>query len=83
MPAPLAVDLLVGRNIRTCRQRLRMSQAELGRRIGVTARQIERYENGARVGAGRLTELAQALDVPMSRLFDHGARRGGIPGSAG
>jgi DNA-binding transcriptional regulator YiaG len=49
---PLPTDLLVGRNIRTCRLHKGWSQGELGRKIGVTFQQIQKYEKGKnRVGA--------------------------------
>jgi len=47
-----------------------MSQGALGRRLGVSFQQIQKYENGTnRVGAGRLAEIAMALDVPMETLL--------------
>jgi transcriptional regulator with XRE-family HTH domain len=65
------VDVLVGQNIRICRLQRRLSQTELGERIGLTFQQIQKYEKGAnRVGAGRLTQIADALGVSLSSLFD-------------
>jgi transcriptional regulator with XRE-family HTH domain len=47
-----------------------MSQAELGKALGVTFQQIQKYENGKnRVGASRLHLVATALDVPISEFF--------------
>jgi len=47
-----------------------ISQTELGKRIGVTFQQVQKYEKGAnRVGAGRLTRIAGVLDVPVSSFF--------------
>jgi len=64
-------DALVGQNIRICRLQKKLSQGELGRRIGVTFQQVQKYENGAnRIGAGRLTQIAAALGVSLSELFD-------------
>jgi len=54
-----------------------MSQTELGKRIGVTFQQVQKYEKGAnRVGAGRLTRIATVLEVAVSTFF--GAS--GVPG---
>ena len=65
-----AADMLVGRNIRILRQDRRMSQTELGRGIDVTFQQVQKYENGTnRVGAGRLAQIAMALEVPMEALL--------------
>ncbi len=69
--SPLPVDVLVGQNIRICRLQKGLSQGELGRRIGVTFQQVQKYEKGAnRVGASRLTLIADVLGVPISTLFD-------------
>jgi transcriptional regulator with XRE-family HTH domain len=68
---PRAVDVLVGHNIRICRLQRRLSQTELGHRTGVTFQQIQKYENGKnRVGASRLSQIADVLRVPLSTLFD-------------
>src|ERR1043166_9354483 len=68
---PLPVDALVGRNIRICRLQRGLTQTELGHHLDVTFQQIQKYENGAtRVGASRLTQIADALSVPLATLFD-------------
>ncbi len=75
---PLAVDVLVGRNIRICRLQRGLSQTELGRQIGVTFQQVQKYENGGnRVGAGRLADIARVLAVPLVTLFEGSATAGG------
>jgi transcriptional regulator with XRE-family HTH domain len=69
--SPLPIDVLVGQNIRICRLQKELSQGELGRRIGVTFQQVQKYEKGAnRVGASRLTQIADVLGVPIPTLFD-------------
>jgi transcriptional regulator with XRE-family HTH domain len=69
--SPLPVDVLVGQNVRICRLQKGLSQGELGRRIGVTFQQVQKYEKGAnRVGASRLTQIAEVLGVPIPALFD-------------
>src|SRR6266481_7102226 len=68
---PMPVDVLVGQNIRICRLQKGLSQGELGQQIGVTFQQIQKYEKGAnRVGASRLTQIADTLGVPIPTLFD-------------
>src|SRR3984957_2238369 len=68
---PNPVDILVGSRIRLLRKRRKMSQAELGKALGVTFQQIQKYENGKnRIGASRLHLAATALDVPIAELFD-------------
>jgi transcriptional regulator with XRE-family HTH domain len=69
--SPMPIDVLVGQNIRICRLQKGLSQGELGQRIGVTFQQVQKYENGAnRVGASRMTQIADALGVPIPTLFD-------------
>jgi transcriptional regulator with XRE-family HTH domain len=56
------VDSLVGARIRLLRKRRKMSQQELGKALGVTFQQVQKYENGKnRVGASRLHLVAIAL----------------------
>src|SRR5262249_2781563 len=68
---PRRVDVMVGRNIRVRRLQRGLTQGELGGHLGVTAQQIQKYESGAnRVGASRLDQIAGALAIPLSSLFD-------------
>jgi transcriptional regulator with XRE-family HTH domain len=42
---------------------------------------VQKYENGAnRIGAGRLTQIAGVLGVPLSALFDGAAAAAGNSG---
>jgi transcriptional regulator with XRE-family HTH domain len=71
------VDSLVGARIRLLRKQRKMSESELGKAVGVTFQQIQKYENGkSRVGAGRLHLVATALNVPITELFDGSAETG-------
>src|SRR5215468_3294646 len=68
---PNPVDVEVGRRIRLQRMSAGMSQTELGEKVGVTFQQIQKYEKGKnRVGAGRLTQIAAVLHVPIGVFFD-------------
>jgi transcriptional regulator with XRE-family HTH domain len=72
------VDKHVGERVRLRRIMLKMSQTELGGKIGVTFQQLQKYEKGAnRIGASRLYQLAQILNVPPGFFFE------GLPGSKG
>lgn len=76
---PKPTDLVVGHNIRICRLQKGLSQGELGRLIGVTFQQVQKYEKGAnRVGASRLQQIADVLRVSVSDLFD-GVPKSGQP----
>ena len=64
-------DALVGQNIKICRLQRKMSQGELGRRIGVTFQQVQKYERGInRIGASRLTKICDVLQITPAWLFE-------------
>ena len=64
---PHPVDVHVGRRVRMRRTLLGMSQEKLGNGLALTFQQVQKYERGAnRVGASRLFEISQILDVPIS-----------------
>ncbi len=64
------VDALVGSRIRLARLEQGLSLADLAGRIGVSSQQIQKYESGTnRVGASRLTKIAEALDLSVDALF--------------
>jgi transcriptional regulator with XRE-family HTH domain len=47
-----------------------LTQQELGKALGVTFQQIQKYETGAnRVSGSRLLEICQALDVDPNHLL--------------
>jgi transcriptional regulator with XRE-family HTH domain len=70
---PNQIDVEVGCRIRIHRLNRGLSQTELGREIGVTFQQVQKYEKGTnRVGAGRLQQIAKVLNIPIDVLF--GAR---------
>jgi transcriptional regulator with XRE-family HTH domain len=64
-------DKLIGQNIRDKRLSKGISQTELGAPLGVTFQQIQKYENGTnRVGSGRLYQIAEILEVPVTSFFE-------------
>ena len=68
---PRPVDVHVGSRVRLRRTLLGLSQEKLGEAVGLTFQQIQKYERGAnRIGASRLYELSQVLEVPVSFFFD-------------
>jgi transcriptional regulator with XRE-family HTH domain len=70
--APVAqIDVYVGRRLRDRRQELGISQGRLGRQLGITFSQIQKYEKGSnRIGAGRLFHIASILGVPVQYFFE-------------
>ncbi len=68
---PRPVDVHVGSRVRLRRTMLGLSQEKLGEAISLTFQQVQKYERGAnRIGASRLYELSQVLEVPVSFFFD-------------
>ena len=48
-----------------------MSQAVLGKAIGISPQQVQKYETGTnRIGSSRLYQFSQELNVPISYFFD-------------
>ena len=71
--APNPVDKYVGSRVRMRRIMLGMSQEKLGDALGLTFQQVQKYEKGTnRVGASRLQQISEILQVPVSFLFDGG-----------
>ncbi|WP_142416973.1 helix-turn-helix domain-containing protein [Bartonella massiliensis] len=66
----LKLDLFVGKKIRLRRKILGMSQKTLGQHLGVSFQQIQKYEKGLnRVSAGRLKEISDILNVPLTFFY--------------
>jgi transcriptional regulator with XRE-family HTH domain len=64
-------DIELGKRIRLRRVEQKISQAELGDKLGVSFQQVQKYEKGVnRVGAARLAAIATALDVPVTFFYD-------------
>jgi len=67
---PDPVDVEVGHRIRIERLSRGLSQTALANQLGVTFQQVQKYEKGVnRVGAGRLTKIAEVLGVSVSTFF--------------
>ncbi|MCP3471446.1 helix-turn-helix domain-containing protein [Bradyrhizobium sp. CCGUVB1N3] len=63
-------DRELGRNIRSRRLELHISQSELGEALGVSFQQIQKYEKGTnRVAAARLGEIAAFLKTTVAALI--------------
>ena len=67
---PDPVDIEVGHRIRIERLSRGLSQTALANKLGVTFQQVQKYEKGVnRVGAGRLTKIAEVLGVNVGTFF--------------
>ena len=68
-----AEDAEIGRKIRALRLQRGLSQSNLGDGIGLTFQQVQKYEKGTnRVGASRIQQISEILQVPVSFLFEGG-----------
>jgi transcriptional regulator with XRE-family HTH domain len=69
--APNPIDKHVGSRVRMRRMMLAMSQEKLGHALGLTFQQVQKYEKGTnRIGASRLQQISQILQVPVAFLFE-------------
>src|SRR5215468_11189733 len=69
--APNPIDKHVGSRVRMRRMMLGMSQEKLGDALGLTFQQVQKYEKGTnRIGASRLQQISQTLQVPVAFFFE-------------
>lgn len=69
--SPSGIDRIVGQRLRWRRRELRLTQEQLGERLGLTFQQVQKYEKGVnRISAGRLFEMASQLSVPIGYFYD-------------
>ncbi len=67
---PDPIDVAVGLRLRTLRKERAMSQEQLGRALGITFQQIQKYERGTnRISASMLVKSARALNVAPTVLL--------------
>jgi len=68
--AATEIDVQIGGVIRDRRAALGLTQAELGKAIGVTFQQVQKYERGVnRVAAATLLKVADALQCSVADLY--------------
>ena len=66
------VNAQIGEKIRTLRHMNGMNQTDLGKKIGVTFQQIQKYEKGYNnIVASKLYELACKMDVDIAYFFEN------------
>lgn len=65
------IDQFLGERVRVRRKKLGLSQTALGKLVGLSFQQIQKYEQGAnRIPASKLYELAEVLQVPVSFFYE-------------
>ncbi len=68
---PRPVDVHVGGRVKARRTLIGMSQGELGKHVGLTFQQIQKYEKGVdRIAASRLWVISLVLGRPRSWFFE-------------
>jgi len=68
---PNPIDVHVGNRVRMRRMLIGMSQERLGKELGLTFQQVQKYEKGTnRISASRLYRMAQILGVPVQYFFE-------------
>jgi transcriptional regulator with XRE-family HTH domain len=61
----------LGKNLREARERLGLTQEQVGERSGVQAGEVSRIEHGKRdPQASTIEKLAAAVELPPGRLLD-------------
>jgi transcriptional regulator with XRE-family HTH domain len=69
--AATAVDIYIGARVRDRRTALGLSQDVLGKKLGVSFQQVQKYERGVnRISAARLFEICRALKLPLASMFE-------------
>jgi transcriptional regulator with XRE-family HTH domain len=66
---PDPYDAAIGANVRTLRNLKKMSQESLGKHLGLTFQQVQKYEKGAnRISGSRLVHIAKLFNVGVDEL---------------
>lgn len=67
---PDEVDVILGRRLKSLRVRRRLSQTALGKVLGLSFQQIQKFERAAhRMRVSQLWRAAEALGVPVTELL--------------
>ena len=79
--SPHPLDVALGSRIRLRRRELSLSQEQLARQVGITFQQVQKYEKGTnRIGASRLQQISNILQVPVSLFFEGAPNMPGYTG---
>ncbi len=64
------IDIAVGKRLRQLRLIRKITQTDLGERLGVTFQQVQKYEKGTnRISASKLWLLSQELKISIGYFF--------------
>jgi len=68
--ATTSADAFIGAKIRGYRNQANISQEELGKHLGVTFQQVQKYEKGInRVTSSRLAQIARIFKIDIADLM--------------
>jgi len=68
---PEGEDLRVAERIRIARNHAGVSQEKIGRALGISFQQVQKYESGKnRITVGKLSRWSIAVGVPLTVLLD-------------
>ena len=68
---PHPVDLHVGRRVCELRMQRGFNQSDLGRALGLTFQQVQKYEKGSnRISSSKLWDIARFLTVDIAYFFE-------------
>jgi transcriptional regulator with XRE-family HTH domain len=69
-----AIDRAIGARLRAFRVQRQLSQTAVGKALGVTFQQIQKYEKGVnRVSSSATVQLCELLDVKPEQLLGNGS----------
>ncbi len=70
-PQAHPIDIHAGTRLRQARRDAGLSQEHIGKAVGITFQQIQKYERGLnRIGASRLFEFSICLKKPIQWFFE-------------
>ena len=68
---PSGIDRIVGQRLRWRRRELKLTQEQLGEKLGLTFQQVQKYEKGVnRISAGRLFEMSKVLGITITYFYE-------------
>lgn len=78
-----SIDKAIGGRLKMYRQRANISQTALGKHLGVSFQQVQKYENGTnRISAATLIKISRALNVPVGELMVLESQQASAAGSS-
>jgi transcriptional regulator with XRE-family HTH domain len=78
------VDKAIGGRLKLYRQRANLSQTALGKHLGVSFQQVQKYENGTnRISAASLMKIARFLSISIGDLLSPQGQPDKKQGAAG